>query len=40
MPANKEWQWDADKAAAFMALGALMFLWAVRRGFRPVLVGR
>ena len=30
--------WDTDTAAAALTLGALVFLFLVRRGFRPVLV--
>lgn len=30
--------WDASTAAAAIALGALAYLWLVRRGFRSVLV--
>lgn len=30
--------WDTDTAAVALTLGALAFLWLVRRGFRPVLV--
>ena len=30
--------WDTDTAAAVLAATALIFLIAIRRGFRPVLV--
>lgn len=30
--------WDTDTAAAVLTLGSLLFLFLVRRGFRPVLV--
>lgn len=30
--------WDTDTAAVTLTLGALAFLWLLRRGFRPVLV--
>ena len=30
--------WDTDTATAVLVLGALAFLFAVRRGFRPVLI--
>lgn len=29
---------DADKAAVVLTLGALAFLWMLRRGFRGVVV--
>jgi hypothetical protein len=30
--------WDTDTAAVVLTLGALGFLFLIRRGFRPVLV--
>lgn len=30
--------WDTDTAAVVLTLGALVFLWTVRRGFRGVVV--
>lgn len=30
--------WDTDTAQAVLVLGALLFLFLVRRGFRPVLI--
>lgn len=30
--------WDTDTAASVLCLGSLLFLFLVRRGFRPVLV--
>lgn len=30
--------WDTDTAAVVLTLGALAFLFFIRRGFRPVLV--
>lgn len=30
--------WDTDTAAVTMALGAMLFLFSVRRGFRGVIV--
>lgn len=31
--------WDTNTALAVVVLGALLFLWAVRRGFRGFTVG-
>lgn len=31
--------WDTNTAAAVIVLGALLFLYLVRRGFRGVVVG-
>lgn len=32
--------WDTNTALAVLVLGALLFLWAVRRGFRGVMLPR
>lgn len=30
-------KFEAEHATAVLVLGSLLFLWALRRGFRPVL---
>ena len=35
-PARLDLTWDVPAATAVLVLGALVFLWALRKGFAPV----
>lgn len=37
-PVGSSFAWDTPQMAAVVVLGAMLFLYAIRRGFRPPIV--
>lgn len=39
-PVGSSFAWDTPQMAAVIVIGAMLFLYAIRRGFRPPIITR